>query len=636
MKLSYNWLKDYLKINKSPAELANDLSLFGHEVESMDKTPTDTIFDLEITPNRGDCLSVLGLSREIAALYNLKLKTPKYEIKEEKIDQKIKVTVSDPKICPRYTARIIDHIQIKESPLWLRERLLSYGFRPINNIVDITNYVMVAIGQPLHAFSYDKIINGQMTICQAKGGEELITLDDKKRILAESAIVIKDSQKIYDLAGIMGGLNSEVDENTKTIVLQGAIFDPVLIRRASKKLNLTTDASYRYERGVDFEGTVASVDLAAGLILETCPEAKVSRLIDQKNLTPEILEIDLDIQKVNKLLGIQINKEQAEEDLERLNFTSQIADEILKVKIPSYRAYDVKIWQDLAEEIARIYGYNNIQTKELEKSVGKKDENWLKGEAIKDYLVKTGFTEVYSYSFTDKKKSELLGEDTSTLIEIANPLSPETQYLRPSLITVILDKIAKNPWAPEIAVFEIGKVFSKTGDEIAEKWQLAVVVTGSDQKLKDALAGLSDKVEIKSIDQKILAGYKIRRPILIAIVDLDEIKIERRNIDDQISPHKYREISKYPPTVRDLAFIVEEKVSAFEVKKLIESGSDSILLVELFDEFSSDKFGVGKKNIAFHIWLQDLKKPMAEKEVNETISGIIKEIEIKFKAHLRS
>ncbi len=199
-----------------------------------------------------------------------------------------------------------------------------------------------------------------------------------------------------------------------------------------------------------------------------------------------------------------------------------------------------------------------------------------------------------------------------------------------------MDKIAKNPWAPEIAVFEIGKVFSKTGDEIAEKWQLAVAVTGSDQKLKDALAGLSDKVEIKSIDQKILAGYKIRRPISIAIVDLDEIKIDSRNIDDQISPHKYRKISKYPPTVRDLAFVVDEKVSAFEVKESIENCSNSILLVELFDEFISDKFGQNKKNTAFHIWLQDLKKPMEEKEVSEIINGIIKETEIKFKAHLRS
>jgi len=287
MKVSYNWLKDYVDIEKSPEQLADDLSLFGHEVESVEKFDDDYVLDLEITPNRGDCLSILGLAREIGALYNLPIKQDKTSIlrsieESTQIDKKIEVQIEKPENCPRFTARVVDNIEIKESPKWIQEKLATYGFRPINNIVDITNYVMVAIGQPLHAFDYDKIKNGLMNVRLSKKGEEVMTLDGKNHILSDNAIIIEDEEKIYDLAGIMGGIKSEVDEKTKTIILQGAIFDPVLIRRASKHLNHTTDASYRYERGVDYEGTTGGVNTATSLILESCPEAKIGGLIDKK------------------------------------------------------------------------------------------------------------------------------------------------------------------------------------------------------------------------------------------------------------------------------------------------------------------------------------------------------------------
>lgn len=633
MRISYEWLKDYIQLDVTPEQLAADLSLFGHTVEKIESIGSDTVLDLEIHANRGDCLSVLGIAREVAALYNSKIKAQnsKLQLKTIDLNKNIKVEISDPKICPRFSARVIDNIEIKPSSRYIQKRLIAYGFRPINNIVDITNFVMVAVGQPLHAFDFDKIKAGQMNIGLSKAGEEIATLDSKKHQLSEGVIVIRDDAKIYDLAGIMGGASSEVDDKTKTIILQGAIFDSVLIRRASKKLAHITDASYRYERGVDVAETVRAIDMAATLIVELCPETQVGELVDIKSEEIKKTKITLDKIKVNNLLGIDITNGEMIEYLKRLNF-KQISDN--QFLVPSYRNFDVKIWQDLAEEISRVYGLDKIKerplsTIELKKTTG----DWRQREMIKDVLQNIGFSEIYSYSIIDQKQIELLNFKLENCEEIANPLSQETQFLRPILTPSLLTQIAKNPWAPEIAVFEIGKVFVKG----KESWQLGLAVVGnSDQMLKAAQEKLSLKGDIQTIDQKVLQFYKIRRPVKIIIYPMEEIN----NIvaKDSIQPPavQYRPVSKYPPTVRDLAFIVNEDVTANKVRKFIKTESDQILLVELFDEFTSEKFGGGKKNLAFHIWFEDLKKPILENDVNLMIKNIIKTVEEKFEAKLRS
>lgn len=633
MKISYNWLKDYVDVDKTPQELANDLSMFGFAKESIDKVGSDTVLDLEINPNRGDVLSILGIAREIAALYNLKIKSTTYELQSKGIDKNIKVKITEPKICPRFTARIIENIKIKDSPLWLKERLATYGFRPISNIVDITNYVMIATGQPIHAFDFEKINAGQMEITQAKGDEELMTLDGQNRILPAGALIIRDSQKIYDLAGIMGGSNSEVDNKTKTIVLQGAIFDPVLIRRTSKKLNHLTDASYRYERGVDYEGTIFGVDMAAQLIYKTCPDAKIGNLIDIKSQQPKDVKISLNLDKINKLLGTDLSLEKAKEYLERLNFQIAASGNLLAISVPSYRQYDVKIWQDLAEEIARIYGFNKIKSRSFKQAaIPETNKDWLKREIVKDILKDLGFTEVMSLSFIDKEKIELLGFKTSDCQEVQNPLSEETRFLRPTLVSSLLDLIAKNPWSPEIAIFEVGKILKKYG----EKWQVGMATVGNSENfLMEAMKRLSCQGEIISLNQEILDFYKIRRPVKVLIFDLEGIEIKKPSIKEDFGKICYREISKYPPTVRDLAFIVHQDILAKDIQNEIIKTSQKILLVELFDEFESDKFGKDNKNVAFHVWLEDLSKPMAEEDVNLIIKSIIKKTEEEFKAKIR-
>jgi len=635
MKISYNWLKDYLDLKVSPEKLAEDLSMFGFTLESLEKIDRDFILDLEVNPNRGDCLSILGMAREVAALYDLKLKAQSSKLKaiEEQLDKDINVQILEPKICPRFSARIIDEIEIAPSSKEIQNRLISFGFRPINNLVDITNYVMLELGQPLHAFDFKKIQQGEMKICQAEGEERLVTLDGQERILPARAVIIRDKEKIYDLAGIMGGANSEVDSNTKTIILQAAIFDPILIRRASKKIGLSTEASFRYERSVDFEGTVKALELAAALIKESSPKSKIGPIIDLQSSKPKEVSLNLDLDKINRLLGTELSLADAQKYLERLNFSTLVFGRLLAVGIPSFRQNEVKTWQDLAEEIARVYGYDKIRSQELRPAVSqRKNKNWQKRETIKDKLKSLGFSEIYSFSFIDQKQGELFGFEPNELIEIANPLSAETQYLRPSLTPGLLRQIAKNPWSPEIIVFETGKVF--LNDQ--EKWQLAMASTGNDSILKDALNQILAQGKIKTIDSQILDFYKIRRGVKLVVCDLEAIKISSQSISSDLPKSKYQEISKYPPTVRDLAFIVDKNIPAEAIRKTIEGISPEIFLVELFDEYASEKFGKDKKNLAFHIWLQDLEGPMAEKEVEEIIQKIIKNIKSKFKAELRN
>lgn len=659
MKLSYNWLKELIDIKVTPDQLAQDLNSFGHEVEEVKKVGNDYILDISITANRGDCLSVLGLAREITALYNLKLKTKneKPQYKTQNLEQKIKVKIEDKKICPRYSTRIISGISIKDSPSWMQQRLKSVGIRPINNIVDITNYVMLESGQPLHAFDCDKIHDGKMYIRLAKTGESVITLDGKKRELDEKSIIIEDGKKIFDLAGIMGGANSEVDKNTKTIVLQAAIFDRKLVRFTSKRLKHMTDASYRYERGVDYQGTLSALDNATNLIIQCCSHAKISELINiqsdkwQPTVVPWKPEKD-----IRRLLGVEIPYEKIMQYLQRLDITClkcSLDKKACQMQVPSWR-HDLVIHEDLVEEVARIHGYNKIPKyipnkinplQSALKSAFIRDQFVLK-EILKDKLVENGFTEVYSYSFVDKKLMQMMDIDLAKCRRVVNSVAPELEYLRYDLRLSILTAIAKNPWSPEIQIFEIGRVFNTDG----EKNQLIIAqCSKNDQSIKQILTELGINSDIISPDQKVLDYIKIRRPVKYAIIDLDEKILKNVSIlsgqsnsprgwafdSREVDEVKYRPVSQFPPTIRDLAFIVNKDINAQKIPSHISDLDSHIFLVEQFDEFVSNKFGTDKKNVAYHIWLQDMQKPMNPKEVDKIISKIIKEIESKFNAKLR-
>lgn len=634
MKILYSWLKDYVDINYSPLKLADDLSMFAHEVESINEIKNDVIFDLEITPNRGDCLSHLGIARQVAAMYdrNIKTQNAKIKIKEENINKDININIEDDKICPRYSAVVVDNIKIKESPEWIKNRLVNYGIKPINNIVDITNYIMFDLGQPMHAFDFDMINDGLINICFSKKNDELITLDENKYQLLENSIIIKDNEKIYDLAGIMGGKNSEISNNTKTIIFQAAIFNSTLIRKTAKYINKQTEASYRYERGVDPEMTICALKKAINLLTESCPEAKINKIVDLDTGKNKTNKIEFSEQKINSLLGTKLSKNEISAYLKRLYF--EINDNIAVV--PSFRQYDVKLWQDLAEEIARVYGYNNITSTAPLNIPIKQKSMYVARETIKDTLKNQGFTEIYSCSFIDKKDINAIGEKTENCLEIINPISPETQYLRPSLTTSILRAISKNPWAPDVNIFEIGKVFSLKN----EKWQLAVATTNKNSHdIISAFNELKIKAQVIEISQKLLDHFKIRKNVKIALIDLDNLLIKKDwdiNLKTKLSTNNiYKPISTFAPSVIDLSFIVNSNVNSNRIVNSINKMSNKILFVEQFDEYKSDKFGTNKKNVAFHIWIQQIDRPVDEKEVKNIIGIITTKLSREFNAELR-
>ena len=628
MKISYNWLKEYINLKVNPQKLAEDLCLFGHEVEDITKIDNDYILDIKFTANRGDCLSILGISREIAALYNTSIKQKLIEVKENNLNKKIHINISIPEICPRFSARIIDNIEIKSSPQWIQDKLTSYGFRTINNIVDITNLVMIETGQPLHAFDYKKIKNGVMNIRLAKDKEYVITLDGKERKLDNDSIIIDDGERIYDLAGIMGGLNSEIDQNTATVVLEAAIFNQTLIRRTSKRLHHTTDASYRFERGVDVSGTIDALNYATHLINLSCKKTLNSEITDKISISTKTKKIAINSSQINKILGTSLKDRTIKELLARLS----IKYDNNQASIPSYRAFDLKIYQDIAEEVARVYGYNNIARKQLDITTSNPNNEFIKKEYIKDLLVELGFNEIYSYSFADEKLLTLLGNDLKNCREVLNSVAPENKYLRPSIISSLLTCIAKNPWVPEINIFEIGKVFY----DQSEYWELGVASIGKNKnQIMQVINLLGLDIKAQQIEQKALDYLKIRKQVNYFTIKLDDLKINSQIYENNFPMIKYKKISQFPPTIRDLAFIVDNQIDTDHVKSTIYNMSPKIFLVELFDEFSSDKFGFGKKNIAYHIWMQDLSGPLDQEEVDKVSKEIVSEIEKQYEAKFR-
>jgi len=371
MKISYNWIKEFLpKLKVSSQELAEKLTNHGIEVTGIESLEKDTVFELEITANRGDCLSHLGIAREIATIYpalarkggvyNLPLKIPPIKFKEIKKTVLLKIKIEKPYFCYRYFGQIIEGLKITPSPAWLVERLAICGIRPINNVIDITNYVLLEFGQPLHAFDYSLLSGKEVIVRWAKEKEKILTLDSQERSLDKDIPVIADQEKAIALAGIIGGKETAVNENTQAILLESANFDPRVIRRTVKKLGITTESSYRFERGTDWENVYSAARRASHLLEEICEGKVVPKKIDLKVRPYVPVKITLDINQVNNLLGTKLKKNEIINYLKRLNFSSSKGVKgKITVKVPSYRN-DISLEVDLIEEIARVYGYQNI------------------------------------------------------------------------------------------------------------------------------------------------------------------------------------------------------------------------------------------------------------------------------------
>ena len=656
--------KDQSKVMILPPRLAPGMSV--NEALNLD----DIIFDLEITSNRGDCLSVIGIAREIAALSGRKLNLPSYVIKNTIFPKEnLQIQIENSGLCPYYGARIIRNVKVASSPLWLQKKILISGGKPINNIVDVTNYVMWEMGQPLHPFNYHSINNGQIIVRQAKKGESLITLDGAERELSEDMLVIADAEKPVALAGIMGGEETQVGPYTKDILLESAYFNPSSIRQTSKKLGLGTEASFRFEKGVDPFGVKRALDRASLLIQEIAggevedPPRERGNLPERKKWTffrPSC---------VNRILGSRIPSDKIRELITRLGFQVKGGGKKWRVSIPSFRQ-DVYREIDLIEEVSRIYGYDRIGV--TLPSLGKEEERKSSEEKIKDsirqLLVGFGFYEVVTSSLVGKDIFEKVRLPYQGQIEVRNPLSTQQQILRTHLFPQLLEIASYNvnqeaQNARRLKVFEVGKVFSGKKDGFQEKTLLAGLV------LEEGF----DFFSLKGIGEALLEALRIERvkftPCSYSYLSLGESALVKREnlvlgvmgkINNRVAENfklpihvylfewdfsslfslwtgekKFSHLPKFPSVQRDLAIIIKEDIPAEEVKEEILRQRIYLENVEFFDVYQGHPIPSGYKSLAFSLIFRHPERTLKDEEVNEIQDKLLNRLKKKWGAYLR-
>jgi phenylalanyl-tRNA synthetase beta chain len=641
----------------------------------------DTVFEFDLTPNRPDCLSVIGIAREIAAIQNTQLRYPDYRLddKKDSISKLTSVTIEAPDHCPRYTARLVETLVVKPSPFWLQDRLLSVGLRPINNIVDITNYVMLETGQPLHAFDFDQLAENRIVVKTAADGDKFATLDQKERRLNSHMLMICDGEKPVGIGGVMGGLNSEIEDTSSRVLIEGAHFNPVSIRKTSKTLGLNTDASHRFERGVDPEGTVRAVNRAAALMVELAEGTLVEGIIDEYPQPRNINRISLSAAQTHRLLGICPDGSEIKKLLESIEFkiekmTSDNKDQQLVVVPPSYRM-DISRPEDLMEEVARLAGYNNIPiTFPAMPAKGRpQNRNLELRNRLKNLMTGFGFTEAITYSFVAEASCDRLRikteDERRNFIHILNPLSEDQAVMRTSLATGMIetavDNIARQ--VRNLKIFEIGKIFIKTASQQLprESEFLAALWTGARHgaswhgreimcdfyDIKGVAEGLIDALELENINFTAMAdtdceytrpGYTaiIRAgdasvglvgeidPLVREVFDLKQpayiLELDLEKIYPDIPQSKsYRPLPKFPAIYRDITIIVDRNIETLTVLDTAENMREALVeSLQLFDVFEGDPIAAGKKSVSFRVTYRSSDKTLEDDDVNELHKSI--------------
>jgi len=616
-----SWLKEYVDIKLTPKELAEKLTEVGLGVEKITKTSDDVILELEITPNRPDCLSIVGIAREIAAIERKKIK---FNIKPiPKPSGKLPFKIhNDFELLEHYSCVIIKNVDIKDSPEWLKKRLNQLGSRSINNIVDITNYVMFELGVPLHAFDYDLIDGKEFFVKKSKGGEKFTSVDGLSYSLPKDAIIIEDSKKLIDLVGIKGGLNSGIKKKTKNVILQTSADNPVLIRRASQSLGLRSDASAILERGVDKDGMMLALSRAANLILELSQGQIASEVFDIKKPDLAPWKLNLRIDRLNKILGFVIPENKILSILESLNLSPKITkNNIIQSIIPTYRN-DLKIEEDLIEEVARIYGYNNfpktMPVGEIPTTQIPYFKDYRLDEKVKNILKASGFSEIYTYSLISEKDLTETGINSQNTLRVDNPVSREFEYLRPTLKINLLKALVQNKSNfHKIDLFELGKVYlGQNIDESNETYFLS------------AISNSKSFFELKGVLERIFEDLGIKEDPTKYIEILDDgffFELNYSEILKKINPNKiFKPLPKYPPIMEDVSLTVENNIKTIDIIKNIKNQSTLIVDISLLDRFEDSR--------TFHIVYQDRNKNLTGEEVAKIREKILKSLKAKFGA----
>lgn len=673
MKLSLNWIKDYVNQNLEPKELAEKLTASLTEVAKVEKIGSDTVLEIEnkALAHRADCFCQRGLAREVAAITKSDHKDKHWaDIPSPTIEKPFTLEVQDSNLCPRYTAIVIDNLSLKTSPKWMQERLLASGMRPINTIVDVTNYVMLEIGQPLHAFDYEKLTDHKIIVRAANEAETLTTLDGSPRQLPSGAAVITDPHQVLAVAGIMGGEGSEIGPSTKTIVIESANFEMFAIRKASARLGLRTEASTRFEKGLDPNLTEEGLKMAVELILQLIPEAKVaSKIFDVYPQRVSGLTLEVEFTKICQTIGQKIESPKIMDILNSLGLKTWIKGNLCLVEIPTSRR-DLKIPADLVEEVVRIYGYENLKpslpTRELTPTPT--NSQVVFEREIKKLLASLGLNEIYTYSFVSKEVLLNLGFEPSYSYRLVNPLSPKLEYLRPSLLPGLLEAAKLNRQTfDRVALFELGRTLTKSGPDLPEEPRvLAGVISGEKDDFftaKGILEAFLEKMTIKSVaweeekevgqiyslgaTAKIVCEGKYLGKIGQLAPKLSEIyNLPPNTFGFELSVAALREVSgqityqpppKYPASVEELSVIVEQSLPVAKITELIvRNSTDDLKITPLVKEiYTHQKLGAGKKSVLVAITYQSLHHTLSEKELASNRKKIIEALESKLKGSVR-
>ena len=648
----------------------------------------DTLLDISITPNRPDCLCVLGVAREIAALTHQRLKYPISSLSDrgEAVHQKTSVTILDPDLCPRYVARLIEDVKIGPSPHWMSDRLEKVGIRSINNVVDVTNYVMMECGQPLHAFDFEPLEEGRIVVRRAREGEEFITLDEVKRTLDGEMLMICDGVKPVAIAGVMGGLNSEIKEDTRMVLLESAYFNPMSNRRTSKKLGLETEAAYRFGRGIDYGGCLSAANRAAQLIQELADGKVVEGVVDAYPALIKPNPIRLSARRIHQVLGIEIPAQQVKTYLEDLELNVQREDEDIFIVTPASFRGDLEREIDLIEEVVRMDGYDKIPItlpKGPPSSQEKNKDLLLERKAV-EVLLHHGYHEVITYSFTSPVCWDhlcLIPDDPRRQhLRLLNPLTEELAALRTSLIPGLMETARYNLSRKNsnFKLFELKKVFllQEKGKLPKEVKHLVGLAMGLDQDphwtvaprpvdfydLKGCIEDLSETLQIKGIKfnqaedipylhpgkasrifignemlgvlgevhPQVLAHYEINRKAYLFEIDFEKwvnwAREERR----------FRPLPKFPAVYRDLSVVVDDALEMDKVAETIWTFKQPFIdEVNLFDVYRGAPIPGGKKSVSYRIRYQAIDRTLTDEEVNRYHEKVISRLREIFHLELR-
>jgi phenylalanyl-tRNA synthetase beta chain len=679
MKLSLYALKYYVSLNSSAEEIAERLTMAGLEVKAIEKRSdtNDTLFEAEITSNRADWLSHIGVARELSAIFKKPLRIPKVTF-SKKIDSKLSVSISiqDKNLCPYYSAVVLEDVEFGASPEWMQRCLIGFGIRPINLVVDVTNFVLMECGQPLHAFDLKCLEGPEITVRAAREKEIFWAINDKKYELQKTDIVIADKNGPVALGGVMGGKESEVTATTRHILLESAYFQPVAIRRTSRRLALSSDSSYRFERKVDPAGVVWAQQRAIQLLCQFGKVGKVGRVLSVGKLPVIKRVISLSVSAITQTLGVEIKAVQVKSILTSLGCKVTGSGKSFRISVPSFRP-DLQHDIDLIEELARIYGYDKIPETLPKMSMGYSlpDPLVQLENTLRSTMTSQGFFETVTFSLVSEKPYVSAGFDLKSAVRLINPRNQELGLMRPSMLCSLLESVKNNVFQKnmDLALFEIGRTYARQDNALPrEEKKIAATLTGTrfsnwlDHKRDSSLFDLKgivnliqndcglkpfefkttshpfleETIEIQSSGQivgflgsvhsKLLSLYDLHQKVYVMELSLENL------IQKERAQKTYVPISRFPSSMRDIALFVSKEVKTAQLFQAIqEKGSVLLKQVELFDVYEGKSVPKGARSLAFRLEFLDDERTLEAGEVNALHETIVRHLKDCFDATLR-